>query len=142
LYDYRYEISVGYFSFEGSWELPTELIALFTEDDRVCSSEQFSANGANQEEASDGAPERSKSATPEEGVGTEDPEEASESEGAEACYSVPVSVMRQRMEIMWFTNAQWQQELKEFVDQQIADGILRAERAEAGSPEWKQAKAN
>jgi hypothetical protein len=140
LYDYRYEISVGDFSFEGSQELPTELIALFTEDDRVSLVEQVSVNGTNQEEASDGASKHIKTTSLEEGDVIENPEAVGQDDGAEACYSLPVSVLRQRMEIMGFTNVQWQQELKEFVDQQIAYGIWRVEQAEASSPEWLRAK--
>lgn len=112
MYDYPYEVFVGGFTFDYSHELPRELIALFTEADRPNSSET-SSDDLSAEEAATGS--------------------------SEATYVVPVSVMRKRLEIMGFTNSQWQQELKEFVDKQIEYGIRHTERSDAGTPERKKA---
>jgi hypothetical protein len=112
VYDYPYEVFVGGFTFDYSHELPRELIALFTEADRPNSSET-SSDDLSAEEAATGS--------------------------SDATYVVPVSVMRERLEIMGFTNSQWQQELKEFVDKQIEYGIRHSERSDAGTPERKKA---
>lgn len=124
--DYPYEVFVGGFAFEYAYELPSELIALFTEADRAGASEDLS-DVDDGEESADGA---------EENAAPEIEEQDFVSDGTPASYAVSISVMRQRLEIMGFTNALWQQELKAFVDRTIEYGSRRRERYEMATSEW------
>lgn len=75
-----------------------------------------------------------------------EPEElASEDTDTEESYSqksydVPAPVMRERLEIMGFSDAVWREELQEYVDQKIAYRVEDVERQEVGTPERTRAE--
>jgi hypothetical protein len=124
--DYPYEVFVGDFAFVYAYELPAELIALFTEADRVRALEDLS-DVDDSEESLDEAEER---------AAAEIEEVDFVSDGTQARYAASISVMRQRLEIMGFVNSLWEQELKAFVDRTIEYGSQRRERYEMGTSEW------
>jgi hypothetical protein len=65
---------------------------------------------------------------------TSDDEDTDESYSQKA-YDVAVPVMRERLEIMGFSDAVWREELQEYVDRKIAYRVKFVERSEPGTPE-------
>jgi len=123
--NYPYEVFVGDFAFEYAYELPAELIALFTEADRVRSEDLSDLDDG--EESPEGTEEK---------AALEIEEVDFVCYGTQASYAVSISVIRERLEIMGFANSLWQQELKAFVDRTIEYGSQRRERYEMGTAEW------
>ena len=112
MYDYPFETFVGRYAFSYCHDLPSEVLALFNESDRT-------GPTASQTDGSD----------------SNDDEES-----VRHTYVVPVQVMRERLEIMGFSNAHWQTELQEFVDEQIKHGQWQVDRTDPGTGERKRAE--
>lgn len=89
--DFPFEFFVGGFAFDYSTDLQTELLSLFVESDR---SGPASVDDPPEEEVQEEAT-----------AGGE-----AEAENVPAIYETSVSTMRQRLEIMGFTDSRWREE--------------------------------
>ncbi|KAA6461900.1 hypothetical protein DYQ86_09640 [Acidobacteria bacterium AB60] len=98
----------------------------------------------------DGAPERSNRDVLIEGncptSAVLEPEESASEESnteetySEKAYDVPVTIMRERLEIMGFSNARWEEELQEYVNRKIDYAVKNAEEREVGTPARRRAE--
>lgn len=127
MYDPPFELYVGRFAFHYSHEQPNELLALFTEKDRRPRSDELGIDADAGETSSPSLASDPKGPT-------SDDEDTDESYSQKA-YDVAVPVMRERLEIMGFSDAVWREELQEYVDRKIAYRVKFVERSEPGTPE-------
>jgi hypothetical protein len=183
VYDPPFELYVGDYAFAYSHELPNELLALFTEQDRrpPAKLETSGPRLLEPEKADSDDSEFTKSDrlnpigraanrdTPEAEQGDRcdldvieadpdnlapwvvdlneviaeevDPEDVDPEEcRMESAYEVPVSVMRERLEILGFSNALWEEELQDYVKSKIKHGIWQVEHEKEGTPERRRAE--
>lgn len=79
---------------------------------------------------------------PEDAIAEEvDPEDLDAEEShLESAYEVSVSVMRERLEILGFSNALWEEELQDYVKTKIEHGIRQVEHQGEGTPERRRAE--
>jgi hypothetical protein len=132
LYDPPFELYVGRFAFHYSHDQPNEILALFTEKDRRPRSDELDSN-------SDAVETASSSLASEAEEHTSDDEDTEEPYSQKA-YDVAVPVMRERLEIMGFSDALWREELQEYVDRKIAFRVADVERSELGTPDRLRAE--
>jgi HEPN/Toprim N-terminal domain 1 len=188
VYDHPFELYVGDYAFDYSYEQPNELLALFTEKDRrpPSKSEEGDLGASEIEEANPADPVPTQvephsldvvnsdsglskleladriEPIPHDELDNADidvfdpeivnpsgmreaeellPEDADTEEPySEKAYDVPVSVMRERLEIMGFSDALWREELQEYVNRKIAYKVKDVEEQEVGTPERKRAE--
>lgn len=73
-----------------------------------------------------------------EDLASEDP--YTEETYSEKAYDVPVPIMRERLEIMGFSNARWRRELQDYVRPKIVYAANNVEKGVFGAPERKKAE--
>jgi hypothetical protein len=132
LYDPPFELYVGRFAFHYSHEQPNELLALFTEKDRRPRDDEPNGNTEAMETASP------PSALAAEEFTSDD--EDTEEPYSQKAYDVAVPVMRERLEIMGFSDEIWRKELREYVNQKIAYRAADVDKREPGTHERTRAK--
>ena len=154
MYDPPFEVYVGPNAFHFSHEEPNELLALFTEMDRRPSPEAEEVNAVtavtglptmgstestldeNQEQLTtditDLGPHDSSMVLEPQDLYSDDDDDG-EPYSTKA-YDVSVSVMRERLEIMGFSDVLWREELEEYVARKVADQVEVVEEQEIGTP--------
>lgn len=142
VYEHPFELFVGDYAFDYSYEQPNELLALFVEKDRRPRSKSGEGDvGSDEIEEADpaGSVGTHPSESSEAGELLSDDADTEEAY-SEKIYEVPVLVVRERLEIMGFSDALWREELGRYVNQKIAYKLEEVEKHEVGTPERKRAE--